>query len=282
MLTHLILLRLYHFFIASAAFILLSSLLLFSSWLGERSRLHAIATSIASRAGRVEDQLSRLTAWVYQNKGFEKNPGYFLWKRLDATPTQVLQRGGDCEDKSKLLSALVQELGIPSTMAMLYHCAGDCQPVHTVTLAKTQSGWTPLDAVYNITFRTSDGKAVPVQQMMRQPHILNARLDQLQSQRGPFDKITRYKRGLETYSHLTTINWEKNAATRTVAALIRSLGGDPRLTPRPLFLDDPKQFFSILGFGLTALLLLAAFVVDRIRQRVIAHRPTIGAGPATA
>lgn len=282
MLIHSLLLRLYQFFIALAAFALVSSLLLFSSWLGERSLLHSIATSIAARSARPEDQLSRLTAWVYRNKGFEKNPGYFLWKRLDATPKQVLQRGGDCEDKSKLLSALVQELGIPSTMAMLYHCDGNCQPVHTVTLARTQSGWTPLDAVYNITFRNREGKAIPVQQLMHQPHILNARLDQLESVRGPFDKIARYKRGLETYSHLTTINWDKNAATRTAATLIRALGGDPRLTPRPLFLDDPKQFFSILGFGLTAFLLIAAFIVEHTRQRLLARWPAHGAAPATA
>lgn len=267
---HPLLLRLSQLFTASGALIFLATLLLFSSWLSERSQLHDIAKSIAARSARVEDQLSQLTAWVYQNKGFAKNTGYFLWKRLEATPLQVLRHGGDCEDKSKLLSTLAQELGIPSTMAMLYHCEGDCRPVHTVALAKTQSGWTPLDAVYNITFRNPDGTPVPVQQMMRQPDILTARLDELADERGPFDKVTRYKRDLETYTHLTTLNWEKNSLTRTVASTIRFFGGNPRLTPRPLFLDDPKQFFSIAGFGLTAILLIAGVILGRIGQMVAA------------
>lgn len=275
---HLLLLRLSQFFITASAILFISTLLLFSSWLGERSRLHSIATSIAARSGRLEDQLAQLTAWVYQNKGFKKNTDYFLWKKLDATPLQVLRKGGDCEDKSKLLSALVQELGVPATMAMLYHCDRGCRPVHTVTLAKTQNGWTPLDAVYNITFRHNDGRAVPVDRLMRQPQLLNARLDQLADLRGRFDKITRYKRHLETYTHLTTVNWNKNGITRSVADLIRILGGDPRLTPRPLYLDDPKQFFSIVGFGLTALLLLAAFLLDRVRQRLLAREQTTGRG----
>ncbi|HEY4548226.1 MAG TPA: transglutaminase domain-containing protein [Pedomonas sp.] len=279
MLTHLFLLRASQVIVTVAILVLLATLALFGSWAIERSRLHSVATSIAARSGRLEDQLAQLTAWVYANKGFEKNPNYFLWKRLDATPMQVLQHGGDCEDKSKLLSTLVQELGVPSTMAMLYHCEGDCQPVHTVTLAKTENGWTPLDAVYNITFRNRDGSTVPVEQMIRQPHLLNARLDQLAALRGPTDKITRYKRRLETYTHLTTVNWDKNALTRSVASVIRWFGGDPRLTPRPLFLDDPKQFFSIVGFILTVVLLLLAFTLDRIRRRLIA-RSQAGDGPA--
>lgn len=266
--THLVLLRLSQCLIAFAAFAFVATLLLFASWLNDRSRLHAIATTVAARSLPLEDQLTRLTAWVYQNKGFAKNKNYFLWKRLDATPIQVLKGGGDCEDKSKLLSALVEELGIPATMAMLYHCDGGCRPVHTVALAKTGNGWTPLDAVYNITFRRGDGKAIPVEQMIRQPQVLDARLDQLANQRGSHDKITRYKRDLETYTHLTTVNWDKNDATRTVASIIQTFGGNPRLTPRPLFLDDPKQFFSIVGLSLTALLLLAALALDRLRQRL--------------
>lgn len=263
---HLYLSRFSQFLISAAIFIFIATLALFFSWLHDRSRLHAIAASVIPRSGRVEDQLSRLTAWVHRNRGFEKNRSYFLWKPLEATPIQVLNSGGDCEDKSKLLSSLVEESGIPATMAMIYHCDGACRPVHTVALAKTRSGWTPLDAVYNITFRQPNGEAMPVEALMRQPRLLHDRLDELASLRGQGDKITRYKRDLETYTHLTTLNWDKNSLTRTLASLIRAGGGDPRLTPRPLFLDDPKQFLSIAGFGLAALILLTGLALGRLTR----------------
>ena len=239
---------------------------MFISWQKDRSRLGEIAHSVESRSGDLRETLTNLTQWVYSNQGFEKNRRYFLWKRLEATPMQVVEGGGDCEDKSKLLTALLRELSIPATMAMLYHCDAQCEPVHTVVLARTPDGWTPLDSVYNITFPDRDGRFLPVQRLMAQPEILNTRLDQLAAERGPADKINRYKRNLETYTHLTTFNWDKNGLTRAVASAIRAMGGDPRVTPRPMLIEDSKEFFTIAGLGLTVLLLGAAVLVGWVRR----------------
>lgn len=252
---------------------------MFISWQKDRSRLGEIAHSVESRSGDLRETLTNLTQWVYSNQGFEKNRRYFLWKRLEATPMQVVEGGGDCEDKSKLLTALLRELSIPATMAMLYHCDAQCEPVHTVVLARTPDGWTPLDSVYNITFPDRDGRFLPVQRLMAQPEILNTRLDQLAAERGPADKINRYKRNLETYTHLTTFNWDKNGLTRAVASAIRAMGGDPRVTPRPMLLEDSKEFFTIAGLDLTVLLLGAAVLVGWVR-RILNRRALARRAPA--
>lgn len=256
-------------FLAFLAFA--ASAVLFVSWQRDRARLSEIAHAVQSGSGDLNETLTRLTQWVYSNQGFEKNRQYFLWKRLEATPIQVVEGGGDCEDKSKLLAALLRELSIPSTMAMLYHCTEQCAPVHTIVLARTSDGWTPLDAVYNITFPSGEGGFIPVERMMAQPEILNARLDQLAMERGAADKINHYKREYETYTHLTTFNWDKNALTKAAASIIRATGGTPRVTPRPMFLEDAKEFFTVASLGLTTLLLCAAVLVAWLRRVVVAR-----------
>jgi len=267
--------------LALAALAMTATAVLFASWMADRARLRTTAQTIASRSTGPQDLLADMTAWVYANQGFAKNRNYFIWKALDATPIHVLESGGDCEDKSKLLATMLREVGVSSTLAMLYDCRGDCRPVHTVVLAETDNGWTPLDAVYNITFPGPEGRLLPVEALRADPSILNARLDQLMRLRGSEDKIARYKRKLETYSDVTTVNWNKNGATKAVASLIEANGGEPELTPRPLFLDDPKQFFVVAGLclviGFAFLAMLFSLLVDRGSRSVAARR-----GPAPA
>lgn len=70
-----------------------------SSWYRDEQIIRdAVAEHILSRPGTwvfVEE----ITSWVFQNKGFAKNDGYFLLKSLGPTPKQVLDKGGDCADK---------------------------------------------------------------------------------------------------------------------------------------------------------------------------------------
>lgn len=232
------------------------------SWMQDRQRLREAATAATASARTEQERLTRLLDWVYHNQGFAKNSGYFIWKRLDATPVQVLERGGDCEDKSKLFAAMLRELGIRSTLAMLYPCR-TCNPVHTVAVVETTKGWTPMDSVYNITFPDGRGGFTPIEVLRHNPSILPTRLDMLVAERGRKDKIALYKRDLETYGLVTTVNWDKNVLTRAVAGMIRAMGGEPWRTPRPLFLDDPKQFFMLLGLGAAAGFGLLAWLFGR-------------------
>ena len=248
--------------LAIAGLMLVFSVVVGLSWARDRQRLRAAAVEATASARSDGDRLTALLHWVYANQGFAKNRHYFLWKPLEATPVQVLEHGGDCEDKSKLFATMLRELGVPSTLAILYPCAG-CAPSHVVTLVRTPSGDTPMDAVYDVSFPDGRGGFLDVAALKRDPSLLPRRLDALVAARGADDKVALYKRGTEGYSFTTTLNWDKNAATRAVAGLIRATGREPWRTARPLVLDDPKQFFAALGLAAALGLGLAGLLLRR-------------------
>ncbi len=259
---------LYRVLLAAAALCLAFAAVVGLSWAQDRQRLRETAVA-ATASARTEDQrLATLLHWVYANQGFAKNHGYFLWKKLDATPIQILEKGGDCEDKSKLFATMLREIGVESSLAMLYPSPG-APPSHVVTLVKTPTGWTPMDAVYDLAFPAAQGGYRDIAVIKADPNALLRRLDTLVAARGASDKIARYQRVTENYPYVTTLNWDKNAATRAVASLIRATGGEPWRTPRPLFLDDPKQFFMLLGLGGGAGLGVLALIA-RPRRRAAA------------
>lgn len=246
------------------------------SWHQDRERLAAIAHAVAPAGLPDGLKAERLNAWVYANKGFEKNRSRFIWAKLEATPIDVLEQGGDCEDKSKLLIAMLDTVGIDGSMAMQYPCRG-CDPVHTVVLADVGDRWTAYDPVYNLSFPDARRGYYDVRELRAQPEIMHRRLDTLIELRGADDKIARYGRDDHVYTHITTVNWDKNALTRAVAGLLPLVGLEPALTPRPFFLDNPKQFFATAGFGVALLLsVLALFALPSKRRATVTEpgRPT--------
>jgi hypothetical protein len=217
------------------------------SWQADRARLRTVAVAVAGTARGEVERLTRLTGWVYQNGGF-RNRRYHLWRKLGATPASVLDNGGNCQDKSKLLAALLRELDVESSLAMLYQCPG-CRPRHTVLFVEMQDGWTLADPAFNLLFPNGRGGLHTLEVLRADLTILERRLAELRAERGPADPIKEYKRAIDLHAHMTTVNWDKYVLTRGVAGLIRAAGGEPWSTPRPLVFDDPKLFFSLFGFG---------------------------------
>src|SRR5687768_11993765 len=218
------------------------------SWRQDRARLASIAQEIAPATLPDGVKAERLNAWVYGNEAFAKNKRVLIWSKLDATPIDSLEHGGDCEDKSKLLIAMLDTVGVDGSMAMQYPWRG-CDPVHTVVLADVGDRWTAYDPVYNLSFPDPRGGYYDVRSLRARPEIMHDRLDQLIALRGAGDKIAKYGRRDHVYTHITTVNWDKNGATQAVAAMLPVFGLEPALTPRPFFLDNPKQFFAIAGFS---------------------------------
>lgn len=244
------------------------------SWQIDRARLRRVATAVAGTAGGEAETLTRLTAWVSQNKGSRRNRSYHLWRRLGATPIDVLEQGGNCKDKTKLLATLLRELGVESSLAMLYPCQ-PCKSRHTVVLVETRGGWTIADPVFNITFPDHRGGFHTIEELRARRALLEGRLAELRAERGPGDKINRYKTETDHFAHMTTVNWNKNALTRGAAVLIRAAGGEPWSTPRPLLVEDPKQFFALSGFAGALAFSLLALSLDRCRSRSRAAAPLL-------
>src|SRR6516225_8456869 len=76
-------------------------------------------TVVRQRAVLITENLntdsSRIRAvndWVHHNQGSAKNNRYFIVPAFGPTPIQVMEQGGDCSDKSRLVAALLNSLGI--------------------------------------------------------------------------------------------------------------------------------------------------------------------------
>ena len=63
---------------------------------------------------------------------------------------------------------------------------------------------------------------------------------ELQRQRGASDKIAVMPATEATFDYAVPLNWDKNTATRTVAATLNLLDYAPEQMFRPRFLEDPK------------------------------------------
>ena len=132
--------------------------------------------------------------WVYQNKGFKKNQGHFLFESLGPTPVQVLNEGGDCTDKSILLMSMLESIGIDSTLVMLYGTDGKT-PTHTVVEVRDGQFKAVADPVYDLVFPNPNGGFYGIEDLRKNPALLPNRLDDLLQTRGASNKIAFYDKG---------------------------------------------------------------------------------------
>lgn len=209
-------------------------------------------------------QVEPVTHWVYKNQGFKKNHDFFLFKALGPTPIQVLEQGGDCADKSRLLVAMLDAIGIDSTLAMLYTDNGNT-PTHTIVEIRDKQFKAVADPVFDMVFPKPTGGFYGLQELRNNPALLTERLDALVQARGGADKIAYYKRADETYQYATTINWNKNGVMRLLAGILKKLGIQPEDIGRPHFLDDPKRFIAIACFMVGVTLMVFAMLLTKRR-----------------
>ena len=195
---------------------------LYAQYLAESRLLRQVATqAVGPDMAYPERLLERLNHWVYNNQGFAKNPRFFLSPRLGPTPLQVLESGGDCADKSMLLAAMLDELGIPSTLVMLYS-RDYAQPTHTVVETRLPKFRAAADPVFDLVFPDGQGGLLGVSQ-------LQARHDLFLCSWGAWAPWCR----------------------RALGLVVRN----PELVTRPRLLAEPKLLVSLvlLGAGLLAL-----------------------------
>jgi len=185
--------------------------------------------------------------WVYQNRGFRKNQGHFLFQSLGPTPVQVLNQGGDCTDKSILLMAMLESIGIDSTLVMLYDTDGRT-PTHTVVEVRDGQFKAVADPVYDLVFPNPNGGFYNIDELRKNPALLPNRLDDLLQTRGASNKIAFYKRVNESYQFASPINWNKNYLLKLISNTLGRLGIEARNLRRPHFMDDPKLFVSTTLF----------------------------------
>ncbi|MBI3834497.1 MAG: transglutaminase domain-containing protein [Planctomycetes bacterium] len=217
------------------------ALLAYKAYARDRAILHVTARSVVGKAQTPSDKVLAALDWVFHQHGFTENRAYFVVPGWRATPKQVMDGGGDCADKSRLLWAMLDELGISSTMLMCLDPNGE-RPVHTVVEARLgPTEYMVVDPVYNMYFPRFDGGYYGLLDLRGDSAILPARVAHLRATRGSHDPIHSYQDSRSVYSHATSIHWNKAVWTRILGNLLRKfLDDEVYRIPRPEIMEEPQ------------------------------------------
>lgn len=240
------------------------------SYLRDRAGLRQVATKATAGASSAEDKVLALLHRVHRISETRKNSGFFILPRQRATPIQVLRGGGDCADKSRLLSSLLREVGIPATMVMCFDPQTH-MPSHTFVEAQLGSGvHMVVDPAYDLYFPKHGSGYYGLLDLRRDPSILPRRLDALCSVLPSTEPVHQYNRKQAAYDEAGSINWDRNAMTRFARLLLSPrLGENLYCLPRPIPLEEPKLFVAVNCFVLGMVVLLIPGMTARFTRRRI-------------
>jgi hypothetical protein len=248
-----------------------SALGVFADWQHDNALLRQQADKITTNSNMDSERIRAINDWVYQNKGFGQNNHYFVVPALGPTPIQVLEFGGDCSDKSRLVAAMLNELNVDAGLVMLSPCP-NCGFIHTVVEAQYERGRMVVDPIWHVDYPTADDRFLGVRDLAGTSRG-RERVAELQRERGPSDKIAAMPPTEATFDYAVAVNWHKNTATRTVAATLHLLGYTPEQMFRPRFLEDPKLALSLLlvcvGITIVGAKLVMHFFVRKVTGRRI-------------
>jgi len=224
-------------FSAAAASLIVSGVIYFA-WRRDNRVLRRQAQEAARGARTTADAIVALNRWVYQDGGFAKNHGYYLLRQLGPTPLQILHSGGDCADKSRLLSAMLYQVGIPSSLVMIYPCR-DCEPIHTVVEARYDQGRMVVDPVWGIEYPAGNGRYYGLRELAWSA-LGRSWVSHLKAQSSASAKIAAMPPREATFDYATGLNWDKNRITRVASAILQRMHLEVAFLPRPRILEDPQ------------------------------------------
>jgi hypothetical protein len=235
-----------------AAIPIVGAIGVWSSWESDNAVLREQAAAVTAGQQTSAAKISAISHWVHRNQGFAKNDRFFLIPALGPTPIQVLESGGDCADKSKLVSAMLWQLGIASGLAQIFPCE-NCGPIHVFVEAEYEYGRMVVDPLWDIDYPTADGRFLGIQELAGtsrgREHVAG-----LQWQRGIADKIRNMPQVDANFDFARAVNWQKNVFTRALADGLRLLGYAPESLLRPHFLEDPKLAIALFLFAVAGIL----------------------------
>ena len=186
---------------------------------------------------------------------------------LRPTARQVLEKGGDCADRSRLLIELLKREGVHASKVALHDRQG--VPQHAVVQARIEDDDRSMvvDALFGVSFPNERGGYYSAWDIREDESILEERLREL----GPTQPFTReYPLDRYTYAAPRTINWNKSWGTQQLYWMLYGIIG-PRVDtlPRPAIVGDPVLLTLTVAVlaQLTGALGLLLFGRVRIRRR---------------
>jgi Transglutaminase-like superfamily len=246
--------------IFAAAILLICATSLYFNWQQDNAVLRRQALAITAHLDSDSERIRAVNDWVYHNKGFDPNDQYFVVSALGPTPIQVMARGGFCADKSRLVAAMLDSIGIDAGLVMISPCLY-CGFIHTVVEARYAGGRMVVDPTWNVDYPTGDGRFLGVTDLSG-TNRGQERVAELRHQRPVTDKIQNMPDADAAFEYAVAMNWDKNLVTRSVAATLRLMGYQPETLLRPRLLEDPKLFLISFLLGVATTMALASFLLD--------------------
>jgi hypothetical protein len=246
------------------------------SWQQDEVVLRKQAAEITKASNTDSARVRAVNDWVYRNKGFAKNDRYFIVPALGPTPIQVMEQGGDCSDKSRLVAAMLNSLGIDAGLVMISSCP-HCGFIHTVVEAEYENGRMVVDPTWDVDYPTGDGKFFGARELARTDRG-RERILELQRQRPINDRIATMPASEANFDYAVAMNWDRDIVTRSVAVVLGLSGYSSEAFFRPRLLEDPKLLLVCLLIGMATACVLGGFLSDlglrsltrQIRQPVTA------------
>ena len=233
---------------------------LWFSWWQDEAVLQQHATKITESLSTDSARIRKLNDWVYQNKGFAKNDRYFIVSALGPTPIQVMEQGGDCSDKSRLVAAMLNSLGINAGLVMISPCP-HCGFIHTVVEAEYENGRMVVDPTWDVDYPTGDGRFFGATELAKTDRG-RERILELQRQRPINDRIATMPASEANFDYAVAMNWDRDIVTRSVATVLRLSGYSSEDFFRPRLLEDPKLLLACLLMGIATACVLGGFLMD--------------------
>lgn len=252
------------------------------SYRSDADALRAKALEIVRSREAPAERVLTLTSWIHRHLGTARNPEHFFLPGLRATPMQVLDKGGDCADKSRLLSAMLRQIGIPATMALCFHHDTGL-PTHTVVEAQLGPGrYMVTDPAYELYYPDNHGGYFGILDLRKHPERLVERVRYVQATTPRFRPLHWYDPFEASAVGMSTFNWRKNGLTKLVRdCLFLAIGPDVYRLPRPAVMEEPKLAVAAMLLALA----LIALVLSRLAARTPRRRDTsesVLLAPATA
>jgi hypothetical protein len=200
----------------------------------------------------------------------DENDSYFLlpvFRPLRPAPWQVLEKGGDCADRSRLVSALLRLHGIRGSKWALYNASGES--VHAVVEVNVESGKMVVDPLFGIWFPKPGGGYYDIGELKQDSNILKQRVAELRAQgvQPGTDRLDFYPLDQYVYTNARTINWNKNAILRSVYKLLHGvLGQSADHLSRPAFVEEPP-LMVIYGMAALEIAVLLVWLIVKKKAR---------------
>ena len=236
-------------------------------FLNEERYLSDLMDRIAPRSLPPSEQAIKVVESLKEKPDID-NPSYFLlpiFGFLRATPRQVMEQGGECGDRSRLVIRLLSVRGIKASKWALYSNEG--KSVHATVELEAESGKMVVDPLFGLWFPRASGGYYGIRELRQSPEILRDRIQSLleEGKRPGTSDLHTYPLDDYSYEYAKTINWDKWVGMRMVYEALRLVVG-PALDDlkRPTFAEAPQLMVVMIAAALQGGLVILYFAVVRM------------------